>query len=109
MGLSGTLRQADFRRWLESLVADTPVGRCNSTVSCPLAWYLWGATGEHAVIGTRDYETGERIRRLPKWANTFRRRVDGDGSLWHVITAGEALALLDGRTWQQFPTPAVRS
>jgi len=90
-----------LRQWLMSKPPDTVVGRGKFCHACPIARYLHETTGlEVQVVAFQGglaikLPSGESIPLPWGWATKFVSRVDALHSDGSVVTASEALSLLD--------------
>lgn len=90
------LRESGYRRWLAGLPPGQVVGRAQDCFACPLAGYLRAQGEVYAEVRPSFYSWDDfESRRLPVWARRHVRAVDAL-PMWSRITAGEALAMLNG-------------
>jgi len=96
---------AAFRVWLEDQSPYSVAGVCGLPDGCPIAAFLLARTqadyvsvGVYSVI-LGDDEVNARQHMLSRWCTLFVSTVDKAG-LGHLVTAAEALAVVDGLAQQ---------
>ena len=90
------LRRAAFRAWLAAQEPEEHVGYCSEPGSCPLARFLRSQGALLAWVGSYKYQVNcEAYRAHASWARQFVQATDRRGGAFTVVTAAEALAVLE--------------